>query len=87
MKDNFAVFCGFTNSIADLIEFLQLKLIEKESNEAYKVYRYTYLDSSNKKIKLRLELDHIHKKLSYGNWDDHSLQTKKFKYFTNQQAG
>lgn len=81
MISDISVVTGFLKSIESYESLLKIDLLRSESNGVYKAYKISYLNTDKKKVKLRLELDFVHEKLSSGKWNDNSLKTKKFSHF------
>ncbi|WP_115462583.1 hypothetical protein [Winogradskyella aurantiaca] len=81
MKTDISVVTGFLNSIETYQSIFKIELLQSESNGVYKAFKVIYLDKDHKKVKLRIELDFVHEKLSAGFWKDPSLKTKKFSHF------
>lgn len=83
MQKSLLIINGFINTLKDFNEFSSFKLIKAQSSKKYGVFKFTYLNTDSKEVVLRIELNMKTEKLSYGKWDDNSLQTVKFKHFLN----
>lgn len=81
MTPDISVITGFLNSLNSYQSIHKIELISAESNGVYKAFKVIYNDVDGNKIKLRLELDFQHKKLSSAKWKDRSFTTKKFKHY------
>ncbi|GEM_PF-2348999 len=83
MRKLLLIINGFIDTIDDFKEFYSFKLIKSQSTKKYGVFKLIYLSTNLKEKVLRIELNMKTKKLSYGSWDDNSLQTIKFDNFIN----
>ncbi|TYA69969.1 hypothetical protein [Seonamhaeicola marinus] len=83
MQKPLLIIDGFINTLEDFKEFSSFKLVKSESSKKYGVFKFTYVNKELKEVVLRIELNMKNEKLSYGKWDDNSLQTLKFKHFLN----
>jgi hypothetical protein len=81
MPYDYSVIAGFLQSLDSYESLHKIELIQSESNGVYKTYKVVYSTDKEKKVKLRIELDFQHKKLSSAKWKDRSFTTKKFKYY------
>jgi len=81
MEKDISIIAGFLKTLDTYKHLHKIALLPSESNGVYKTYKVHYINNDNKKIKLRVELDFSHQKLSSGLWNDHSLKTQKFKHF------
>jgi len=81
MQKDISVVTGYLKTIDTYESLVKIELLQGESNGVYKAYKVIYRNTDNEKVKLRIELDFSHEKLSSGQWKDHSLKTKKFSKF------
>jgi hypothetical protein len=81
MKKDISVVTGYLKTVDAYDSLIKIELLKSESNGVYKAYKVVYLNKDHQKVKLRIELDFSHQKLSSGAWKSTSLKTKKFSHF------
>lgn len=78
MNRELEVIIEYIKTLEDFNELLYIKLSKKRSDSFYKVYKLSYLNDKYDEIALQLELNHKKEKLSFGLWNNTSMQTVKF---------
>ena len=82
MNNELEVIIEYIKTLEDFHELRYIKQSKKRSDSYYKVYKLSYLNDKNNEIVLHLELNQKKEKLSFGLWNNSTMQTVKFNRIT-----